>query len=71
MKKIFYERVASLTGQDATNLEQLALGELIQEIILPKICFKDPQYISEDFVMFMAEFGQDIYEQNKFHGEAL
>ena len=71
MNKTFYERVASLTGQDAKNLEQLALGELIQEIILPKLCFKNPQCISEDFVNFMAEFGHEIYEQNKYHGEAL
>ena len=71
MEKTFYARVASLTGLEATQLEKLALGELIQNIILPDICIKDPSQVSDEFVMFMAEFGHDIYKQNAYHGEAL
>ena len=71
MEKKFYERVASLTGLEAAQLEKLALGELIQNVILPDICFKDPRHVSEEFVIFMTEFGFEIYKQTPLHGEAL
>ena len=69
--KNFYERVASLTGLETAQLSKLSLGELSQNIILPDICFKNSQCVSEEFVMFMSEFGYEIYKQNAFHGEGL
>ena len=71
MKEEIYQRIASLTGSEVAQLKKLTIGELIQNVILPDICFKDPHHVSEEFIYFMSEFGQDIYNQNPIHGEAL